>query len=96
MTVLVIFVLWLIWAAFLLGRASGRRQMVKAARQFHEHEPKHEHSWHAPANFSPDDLLVWKPTKADIEFQLCGNVCACGARRIYRGPSRGWEEIERG
>jgi len=45
----------------------------------------HIHSWHAPPRRPQMDLK-------SIVFSLTGQICDCGATRIYRGPAYGWTE----
>lgn len=43
--------------------------------------PPHVHVWRAPrADYS---------NRAAIEFSLLGQVCNCGATRVYNGPAYG-------
>jgi hypothetical protein len=47
--------------------------------------PPHVHVWRDP--------WVDEMKHTSIEFALCGQHCECGARRMYRGPAYGWENI---
>lgn len=48
--------------------------------------PIHVHEWKAP-----DSNLG---SNAGITFTLLGQVCDCGARRVYNGPMRGFSTVE--
>jgi hypothetical protein len=48
-------------------------------------EPKHVHEWKAP---KPDIS-----TDAGIMLSIIGQICDCGAKRIYEGPMYGWKMI---
>ena len=51
--------------------------------------PLHVHAWKSPSSLS----LLHPATKEEIQFVLLGQICECGARRVYEGPAKGYREL---
>jgi hypothetical protein len=51
--------------------------------------PKHVHAWKAPT-------LDTLSSDFAIEFALCGEICDCGATRLYQGPAKGFLYLKEG
>jgi hypothetical protein len=47
--------------------------------------PPHVHDWKAPR---VDLNMLVDPTYC--MFIMCGNLCECGAKRVYEGPMNGY------
>lgn len=78
---------WTVLCTWLHARSSAASEALAVSVV----QPELEHIWVEP---EPVWTAAREPSRAEIEFQLTGEVCAnCGALRIYLGPLPGWRYL---
>lgn len=71
----------------IVGMRPGKWRDPTAGTQLTQlaNQQRHIHFW--------DDPPVDTSSRDAIVMTLCGQICACGARRVYEGPELGWREL---